>query len=289
MRPFLILLAIALGAAFNAAAQVVSADIKIDQEQFLPGESLPITVNIHNRSGQTLRLGTDQKWLTFSIQSIDTPAAVIKNAEPAVIQPFDLNSSEVASKRLDIAPYYSLKRAGHYRIVATIHINQWGTDVVSTPKEFDIIDGADIWSRDFGVPSSATNRPPEVRKYILEEANYLRKQLRLYVLVSNPSRTIVYKVSAIGPLVSFSQPDAQIDRKSNLHILYQSGAQTFIYSVVDPDGNVRRQETYDLLDQRPHLSVNEVGDIGVVGGVRRVKSGELPDVKTPDQLPALGK
>ena len=272
--------------AFNAAAQVVSVDVKLDQDQFLPGETLPITVNVHNRSGQTLHLGADQQWLTFSIQSVGNTTAVIRNSEPDVIKPFDLDSSMVASRIVDIAPHFGLKRPGHYRIVATVHINQWGTDVSSPPKEFDIIDGADIWSRDFGVPSDATNRPPEVRKYILEEANYLRQQLRLYVLVSNPSRSVVYKVTAIGPMVSFSQPDVQFDRKSNLHIMYQSAAQTFIYSEVNPDGTLVQQEAYDVLDTRPHLAVTEQGDIFVAGGVRRVHPEEVPTVRMPDELPS---
>jgi len=285
MKLFLPLFAAVL--ALTARAQVVTVEIKVPQDQFLPGESLPISVLVHNRSGQTLHLGGDQQWLTFSVQSAGVTTAVIRNADPDVVQPFDLDSSQVATKRIDIAPYYSLKHAGHYRIVATVHINQWNTDVSSAAKEFDIIDGVDIWSRDFGVPSAVTNRPPEVRKYILEEANYLHQQLRLYALVSNPSRTVVYKVSAIGPMVSFSQPEAQLDRRSNLHILYQSSAKTFIYSQVNPDGDVAQQDVYDLLDARPRLTFDQDGNIVVTGGVRRVRMDEVPDIKMPDQLPQI--
>ncbi len=136
------------------------------------------------------------------------------------------------------------------------------------------------------VPAGVTNQLPVVRKYILEEANYLRQQLRMYVLVSDQTGTRVLKVSAIGPMVSFSQPEAQLDRASNLHVLYQSGAQSFIYSVVNPDGNITQQEIYDYLNTRPHLAVNDAGDIVVKGGVRRVKPGELPTVSTPGELPA---
>ena len=107
----------------------------------------------------------------------------------------------------------------------------------------------------------------------------------MYVLVSDQSGARIFKVSAIGPMVSFSQPEAQLDRASNLHVLYQSGAQSFIYSVVNPDGNITQQEIYDYLGTRPRLGVNDAGDIVVQGGVRRVKPGELPVVKAPDELP----
>jgi hypothetical protein len=173
-------------------------------------------------------------------------------------------------------------------VVATVRIPEWGTSVASPAKEFDIIDGAQLWSQDFGLPMPAgvTNQPPVVRKYILEEANYLRKQLRMYVLVSDQSGTRILKVSAIGPMVSFSQPEAQLDRASNLHLLYQSGAQSFVYSVVNPDGNITQQEIYDYLGTRPRLAVNGDGDIVVRGGVRRPKPGELPEIKSPAELPA---
>src|SRR5439155_24649883 len=98
--------------------------------------------------------------------------------------------------------------------VATIHIRAWNSDVISAPREFDIIDGAELWSQDFGVPSVPTNRPPEVRKYILEQANYLRQQLRMYVLVSDQTRRHILRVKQVGPMVSFSQPEAQLDQKS---------------------------------------------------------------------------
>jgi hypothetical protein len=194
----------------------------------------------------------------------------------------------VATLHVDLAPYFVMTHAGRYRVVATVHIPEWGTDMASPAKEFDIIDGARLWTQDFGmpVPAGVTNQPPVVRKYILEEANYLRQQLRMYVLVSDQSGSRVLKVSAIGPMVSFSRPEAQLDRLSNLHVLYQSGAQSFIYSVVNPDGNIAQQEIYDYLGTRPRLGMSGDGDIVVRGGVRRVKPGEEPVVKSPAELPA---
>jgi hypothetical protein len=288
MKIALSILGLAMVSLFNAPAQVVTAQLTLEQEQFLPGESLPVTVHIVNNSGQSLHLGADASWLKFNVESRDGEFVVLRKADPPVTGEFDLGSSEVATKRLDLAPYFVMTHAGRYRVVATIHIPEWGTDVASPAKEFDIIDGARLWSQDFGmpVPAGVTNQPPVVRKYILEEANYLRQQLRMYVLVSDQSGLRILKVSAVGPMVSFSQPEAQLDRASNLHVIYQSGAQSFIYSVVNPDGNIARQEIYDYLNTRPRLAVNDAGDIVVQGGVRRVKSGEVPAVKAPDEVTA---
>jgi hypothetical protein len=269
----------------NARAQV-SVEVVLDQEQFLPSESVPVAVRITNRSGQTLHFGADANWLTFSVESADR-FVVIKNSEVPVAGEFDLDSSQMATKRVDLAPYFVLSQVGRYRIVATLRIKEWNAQISSPAKGFDVINGAKLWSQDFGlpVPAGVTNQTPEVRRYSLIEANYLRSQLRLYVQVSDESEARVFKVSAVGPLVSFSQPEAKLDRLSNLHVLYQSGAQAFTYSVVNPNGDITKQEVYDYFNSRPRLSVKENGDVAVTGGVRRVKSAELPQVVSPNEVP----
>jgi hypothetical protein len=286
MKFFPSIFALALLPFFNAAAQV-TVEATLDQEQFLPSEAIPITVHVTNRSGQALHLGADADWLTFSVESADG-FVIVKRAEVPVQGEFDLGSSEVATKRVNLTPYFGLSRPGLYRVIATLHIKDWDRDVTSAAKSFDVIKGATIWSQDFGLPTDGNN-PPEARRYTLEKANYLRSQLRLYVQVSDLSETHVFKVSAIGPMVSFSQPDSQLDRFSNLHVLYQSSSAAFTYTVVTPNGEIARQEVYDYLDTHPRLGADADGNIVVIGGARRVKPEELPAVKSPGEMPAPTK
>ena len=273
----------------NARAQV-SVEVVLDQEQFLPSESVPVAVRITNRSGQALHFGADANWLTFSVESADG-FVVVKNSDVPVPGEFDLDSSQMAIKHVDLAPYFVMSQPGRYRIIATVRIKEWNAEVASPPKGFDVIHGAKLWSQDFGLPAPAgmTNRVPDVRRYSLIEANYLRSQLRLYVQVSDESEARVFKVSAVGPLVSFSQPETKLDRLSNLHVLYQSGAQASTYAVANPSGDIIRRETYDYFNSRPRFNVNDNGDVVVVGGVRRVKPGELPQVKPPNEVPMPAK
>jgi len=259
----------------------------LDQEQFLPGEIMPATVHVTNRSGQPLHLGADADWLTFSVESVDG-SVVVKKADVPVQGEFDLGSSQVATKRVDLAPFFALTRQGGYRVTATVHIKDWNVAIPSPPRAFEVIDGAKLWSQTFGLPAPAgvTNHPPEVRKYTLEEANYLRSQLRMYVQVSDESEMHIFKIRAIGPMVSFSQPEAQLDRFSHLHVIYQSGARTFTYSEISPDGDLVRQEIYDYFNTRPRLHADDDGNISVFGGGRRVKPADMPVVKPPNEVPA---
>jgi hypothetical protein len=213
---------------------------------------------------------------------------VVKKADVPVQGEFDVGSSQVATKRVDLAPYFALTRQGGYRVIATVRIKDWNAEIPSPPQSFNVIDGAKLWSQTFGlpVPAGVTNRAPEVRKYTLEEANYLRSQLRMYVQVSDESERRVFKVRAIGPMVSFSQPEAQVDRLSHLHVMYQSGAHIYTYSVVSPDGDIVRQEIYDYFNTRPRLHTDDDGNITVLGGARRVKPNDMPVVKPPNEVPA---
>src|SRR5476651_785055 len=104
MKISLPILALALLTFFPASAQV-DVQIVLDQEQFLPSESVPVAVRITNRSGQPLHLGAEADWLTFNVESADG-FIVMKNSEVPVLGEFDLSSSEAATKRVDLKPYF---------------------------------------------------------------------------------------------------------------------------------------------------------------------------------------
>ncbi len=269
--------------AFLRASAQVSVVVTSDQEQFLPGEAVPLAVKITNRSGQQLHLGADPAWLTFSVESAEG-FIVVKNSEVPVAGEFELESSQMAIKRVNIAPNFVLTKPARYRVTATLHIKSWGATITSLPKTFDVINGAELWSQDFGVPNG-TNAEPAVRKFTLIEANYLREQLRLYVQVSDPAGAMAPVVSALGPMVSFSQPEEQVDRTNRLHVLWQAGARAFNYCIVNPDGTIAQQDIYDNFNGRPHLTVNQKGEVIVRGGTRRTKSFAVPPKPAPNALP----
>jgi hypothetical protein len=275
----------------------VTVEITQDQNQFLSAETMPTAVRITNRSGQSLRLGREQDWLTFSVQSHGAEV-VPKIAEVPVLGEFVLDSSKVATKRVDLAPYFSLNRSGRYSVSATVRIKDWNQEITSPPKNFDIIEGAKLWEQEIGVPNSAdpTNATPEVRKFILQQANYLRSQLRLYVRLTDASGDRTFRVFPIGPMVSFGRPEAQVDKFSNLHLLYQDAARSFRYTVINPDGQVLASRIYDYADKRPRLQPDAGGKIFVTGGVHRVTPNDVPPPtpatpaeEAPKPLPAPGE
>jgi hypothetical protein len=275
MKTFLALILTVM--VFSRAAAQMSVELALEQDQFLPGEAVRLAVKITNQSGQPVRLGAEPSWLTFSVESADG-FVVVKNSEVPVLGEFDLESSQMATKRVDLQPYFGMNKPGRYKVTATVHVKEWSLTLNSPGKSFDVINGAELWTQDFGVMVAA-NTAPEMRKYTLVQANYLHEQLRLYLQVSSRNGGHVFKVTALGPLVSFSSPESQVDRVSQLHVLWQTGAQSFSYTVVSPDGAVVSRDTYDNFNSRPHLTVNASGNVVVFGGIRRVKPSELPAMK----------
>jgi hypothetical protein len=261
-----------MAASLSCATAQVAVEVTLEQDQFLPAEAIWASVRIANRSGQTLRLGDSADWLTLSVEARDG-FVVAKNDDVPVLGGFMLDSSKVRIKRLNIAPYFNLTRPGRYLIVATVRIGDWDREFVSKPKQFDVINGRNLWEREFGVPQAGG--VPEVRKYALQQAIYL-KRLKLYVRLTDDSDTRVFRVFPIGPMVSFSNPEPQVDKISRLHVLFQTGARAFLYTVINPDGDVVTRQTYDYFGSRPHLTVDSDGNVTVVGGVRRVTAGDVP-------------
>jgi hypothetical protein len=272
---------------FSAGAQF-SVEVSQDQDQFLQGEALRTTVRVINRSGQTLHLGAEEDWLVFSMED-EHGAVVPKLSEAPVVQAFDLASSKAAVKKVDLQPCFRFPRSGRYRVVATVRVPGWEQEIASPPCFFNIIEGTTLWEQEFGVPlaEGITNKAPEVRKYMLQQANYIKGQLRLYMrLIDSTGRNL--RVSSIGLLLSFSHPEPRLDKNSNLHVLYQNGPQTFSYTRFSPDGELLVRQTYDFGPARPRLRLDDAGTVTVNGGVRHVMPDDVPAAKSslPEDSPA---
>jgi hypothetical protein len=269
-----------LAAALLPASAQVTVELTQEQEQFLPAESIPVAVRITNRSGQNLRLGQAEDWLTFAIEARDNQV-VPETGEVPVAGEFVLESSRVVTLRVDLAPYFLLNRPGRYSITATMQLKGWNQDIRSQPKCFDIIQGVKLWEQEIGLPESVsgTNATPEVRKFVLQQANYLKSQVRLYVRLTDASGSKTLRVFPIGPMVSFGQPEPQVDKFSNMHLLFQSGPHSYSYFVINPDGEIIARRTYDYVDKRPRLAPDAEGKVLVTGGVRRPASSDIPPSK----------
>ena len=255
-----------------AGTAQVTVDIMLDQEQYLSDESMPVKVRITNRSGRPLKLGRTADWLSFTVENREGHN-VGRFGEVPVKEEFTVESSMVATRTLDIAPFFNIGTPGRYTVSAEMKIPEWNQQLSSKPRSFSITRGAPLWEQVVGLPG-AGNAAPELRKYVLQQANV--KHLTLYVRVTDESENKTFKLTPVGQMVSFSQPEPQVDKESNLHLLFQSGARSFVYAVVTPGGEMILRQRHDYAGTKPTLRSGEDGRIGVAGGQRFFSKDDVP-------------
>jgi hypothetical protein len=268
-------LALLLGAALLLAGPSpaqVTVQVVLEQDQFLRNGSLPAKVRVLNSSGQTLHLGREPGWLLFEIR--DSEGRDVRQLDKVPLaDAFDLPASKAANLSIDLMPYFDLGKAGKYSLSAALKVEQLGQVFPSAPKTFYLVSGTKLWEREFGVPSAGV---PEVRKYALQQANSL-KELQLFLRVTDPSESKVIRVVELGPLVSFSKPETQLDRSSNLHVFFQTTARNFRYLVLTPDGDIIIRQTHEYYNgSRPALRHDDQQGVRVTGGRRRLTLSDLP-------------
>lgn len=247
-------------------------EVVLEQETYLPHESLPIKVVVRNSSGQSLKLGDTDEWLTFSLENTD--GSVVTQVKPVdVRKEFTIPSAHRANVTFDLAPSFDLTKFGRYLVTATVKVPQWNQVFSSRSHAFGISPGVTLWETVYGIPSKEGQ--PEFRRYQLVQANH-KKHLSLYARITDQSETETFKVFPLGPVISFSRPEAMLDTWSNLHVLWQYSAQGFRYSVITPDGMLLARETHDQTSSRPVLAAASKGGVKVSGGTRRVSGTDLP-------------
>jgi hypothetical protein len=270
MQKFLAILAAVLLLAAHVSAQV-TVELSFDQEQFLRDESLTVRLKISNFSGQPLRLGGSEDWLQFAVEAREGTQLAKSGTIPSA-KPFTIESAKTATLRLDLMPHFKLSEPGHYIVSARVKVPQLGKELAAAPKSFNIVAGTKLWDREVGVPATT---PPAVRRFALQQATFL-KQLRLYARVTDASEEKVFNVVPLGALLSFSTPEPQIDRSSNLHVLFQTEARAFTYCVITPQGELIIRQTHEYTQTRPRLRAEEDGRVVVIGGQRKISLSDLP-------------
>jgi hypothetical protein len=279
MRKIAILPLLLLAAASPVAAQVgITAELSLDQDQYLPGEDLQLNVRMVNRSGQPITLGQDNRWITLEIVS-ERKEMARKLGEMPVSGQFTLLSGQAGTRALNPTPYYDFRRAGTYQVGARIKIDQWKEQITCKPVQFTVFEGVplpNVGNLTIGLPAApgATNGPPEIRRYSLLRVDAADGLMLYFRLTDRDGHTM--RVFPLTPMISFSDPLAQIDRANNLHVLLQTGARTFTYAVIDPNGRLFIRRYFEYTQTRPALRVADDGSVVVEGGRRRSSWADIP-------------
>ena len=94
----------------------------------------------------------------------------------------------------------------------------------------------------------------------------------LYLRVEVPGKNLVYPSRRLGAYLPLGKPAAEFDPQNNLHLLYAVAAGTHRLSVVNPDGQILREETRTQGTEKPILQKRPDGEVSVQGGIVQLPS-----------------
>jgi hypothetical protein len=262
----------------------VTVEVVPELDLYLPYQEIRLAIRITNLSGQKLTFGKTSDWLTFSVESDKAKSRFIEKGPVPVDGEFSIDSGLVGTRRIVITPHLTFPELGRFLITAHVRIPEWGKEISSRPKGLQIASGTRLRDYEVGVPlgTNKTGSTPEFRKYSLVLATTMKKS-ELFLRISDLPEQTVYHMLPIAPMLSISRPEAQIDQQSNIHILLQTGARVFNYTVINPQGEVLARQTHSYTRSRPSLKADIDGKIQVVGGAQLVSATDIPKPPAENQ------
>jgi hypothetical protein len=85
--------------------------------------------------------------------------------------------------------------------------------------------------------------------------------------VQDKDSGIVYATYSLGRIIAFEQPQAEIDRANQLHVLHCAAPRAWSYSRIDLNGQLMEHSSFMETKSRPRLFHSSNGEVAVRGGM----------------------
>lgn len=286
MMKFRIQLAAFFFATATAQAQI-QVELNFKRLQYIAHEPILATVKIANNSGRDIDLhdANGQHWFGFEINAGEgqllTPLR--QAAEPAL----HIEAGKTVTRKINLTPLYPVHDFGAYHVRANVYFPDLNKFFYSTTKVFQVSDARPIWQKTVGVPEGMPGAG-EVRTYSLLSNRFL-DHTALYVRVEKKNSGVVYSTYSLGRILANEDPQAELDRANQLHVLHCAAPRTWAYSHVGLNGELLAHSTFLETKTRPRLRRTPDGSIAVNGGILDVPIAEWkrsPAPKLSDRPPA---
>jgi len=250
----------------TAAEAQIQVDLKFKRLQYIAYEPVVATVAITNLAGRDIELhdADGQFWLGFELSgSEEQPIAPLSGAkaEPAL----KIAAGQRVTRQINLTPLYPVNEFGAYHVRTNVYFADLGKFFYSGTRVFEVTDARPIWQQTVGVPEG-TAGSGEARTYSLM-TNRFPDHTSLYVRVQNKDNGVVYATYSLGRTISSEQPQAEIDRSNQLHVLHCAAPRAWSYARVGLNGELLEHSSFMETKTRPRLVHSANGEVAVRGGV----------------------
>ncbi|MEY2504822.1 MAG: hypothetical protein QOG27_1102 [Verrucomicrobiota bacterium] len=269
---FRIVLAAIVFLAATARGQI-QVELRFPRLQYIAHEPVLATVKIANSSGRDIDLRDEDghHWFGFEINSGEGRllAPLSQSApEPAL----HIEAGKTVTRKINLTPLFPVHDFGSYHVRANVFFPDLNKFFYSATKVFQVTDARPIWQKTVGIPEGTTGAG-EVRTYSLL-SNRFPDHTSLYVRVENKDRGVVYTTYSLGRAISNDEPQAEIDRANQLHVLHCAAPRSWTYSHIGLNGELLKHSTFLETKSRPRLRHRADGVIAVRGGMLYVPVAE---------------
>lgn len=265
----------------SATAQAqIQVQLSFKRLQYVAHEPILATVTIANNSGRDIDLRDDsgQHWFGFEVNAGE--GRLLAPLKQAVAEPaLHLEAGRTVTRKINLTSRYPVHDFGAYHVRANVYFPDLNKFFYSTTKVFQVADARPIWQKTVGVPAG-TPGAGEVRTYSLLSSRLLDHSA-LYVRVENKDTGAVYTTYSLGRIIANDDPQAEIDRANQLHVLHCAAPRSWAYSHVGVNGELLARSTFLETKTRPRLRHTPDGSIAVRGGKQEVPIAESKRAPAP--------
>jgi hypothetical protein len=268
--------------AVSGKAQI-QVELKFKRLQYIAYEPVMATLGITNLAGRDVDLhdAGGQHWFGFEVTGSEgQPIAPL--ATDSIQAPLRIEAGQKVTQRIDLAALYPVHDFGTYHVRAHIYFADLGKFFYSGSKVFEVTDARPIWQQTVGIPDGVA-APGDARTYSLL-SNRFPDHTSLYVRVQR-DKGIVYATYSLGRTIAFEQPQAEIDRANQLHVLHCAAPRAWTYSRVGLNGELLGHSSFMETKTRPRLVRSANGEVAVRGGVIEAPAAQTKAVR--DTAPKL--
>ena len=243
----------------------VQVDLKFKRLQYIAHEPVVATLAITNLAGREIELheADGQSWLGFEITGSDEqPIAPLNGGNREA--PLRIQAGQRVTRQIDLTPLYPVYEYGAYHVRSNIYFADLGKFFYSGTRVFEVTDARPIWEQTVGVPDGGGSG--EVRTYSLM-TNRFPDHTSLYVRVQDKDTGVVYATYSLGRTIGFEQPQAEIDRSNQLHVLHCESPRAWSYARIGLNGKLLSHSSFMETNTRPRLVHSGGGEVAVRGGM----------------------
>ena len=286
---FPLFLATLLVLAGTARAQI-QVDLKFKRLQHIAYEPVMATLGITNLAGRDvdLRDADGEAWFGFEVTGKEgQPIAPFTGGQT---QPsIKIEAGKRVTQKINLASLYPVHDFGTYHVRAHIYFADLSKFFYSQTKVFEVTTARPIWQKTVGLPEG-TSGPGDARTYSLL-SNRFPDHTSLYVRVEDRDNNRVFATYSLGRAIAFNDPQAEIDRANELHVLHCSAPRSWSYSRIGLNGELLAHSSFMETKTRPRLVHGSDGTVAVRGGMldqpaAAAVHGDVPKLSDrPEEIP----